>query len=91
MILWPVILVYVCLINLVTFHVWALDKKYAIARQRRVPESTLLTLCAVGGWPMGMIGTHVFRHKSSKKAFIHKVYVVVAFQVALLCSIIVLM
>ena len=90
MILWLVSLVYICLINLITFHVWALDKKYAVARQRRVPESTLLTLCAVGGWPMGMIGSHVLRHKSSKKAFIHKVYVVVAFQTALLCSIIVL-
>jgi len=89
--LWPVILVYLCLINLWTFYVWGLDKKYAVMRKSRVPESTLLWLWGLGGWPMAMIGAHVFRHKSCKKAFIHKLFAVIGFQAAILCAMIVVL
>jgi uncharacterized membrane protein YsdA (DUF1294 family) len=84
--LWPVLLLYLALINLLTWHIWRFDKKYAVMREKRVPERTLLTLCLFGGWPFALIGAQVFRHKSSKKAFIHKVYLITGFHVAILCA-----
>jgi uncharacterized membrane protein YsdA (DUF1294 family) len=84
--LWPALLLYTALINLVTWHIWRLDKKYAVMREKRISERTLLTLCVLGGWPLALIATQVFRHKSSKKAFIHKVYLVAGFQIACLCA-----
>ncbi|WP_414636251.1 DUF1294 domain-containing protein [Asticcacaulis sp.] len=80
------LLLYLALINLLTWHTWRLDKKYAVMREKRVPERTLLTLCVLGGWPFALIGAQVFRHKSSKKAFIHKVYLIAGFHVAILCA-----
>lgn len=88
--LWPALLLYLALINLLTWHIWRLDKKYAVMREKRVPERTLLTLCLLGGCPSALIGAQVFRHKSSKKAFIHKVYLIAGFQAALLCVMIAL-
>jgi len=84
--LWPAPLLYLALINLLTWHVWRLDKRNAVMREKRVPERTLLMLCWLGGWPFALIGTQVFRHKSSKKAFIHKVYFIAGFYVVCLCA-----
>ncbi|HTY88262.1 MAG TPA: DUF1294 domain-containing protein [Candidatus Acidoferrum sp.] len=36
---------------------------------RRISESTLLLTSAFGGWPGGLIGIVVFRHKSAKLSF----------------------
>ncbi|SCW43982.1 Uncharacterized membrane protein YsdA, DUF1294 family [Asticcacaulis taihuensis] len=83
---WPALLLYGALINLVTWHAWRLDKRNAVTREKRSSERTLLTLCWLGGWPGAVIGTQVFRHKSSKKAFIHKVYLAAGFQATLLCA-----
>jgi uncharacterized membrane protein YsdA (DUF1294 family) len=84
--IWPALLLYLALVNLLTWHIWRLDKKYAVMREKRVPERALLTLCFFGGWPFALIGTQVFRHKNSKKAFIHKVYLIAGFQAAILCA-----
>ncbi len=88
--IWPALLLYVALINLLTWHIWRLDKRNAVMREKRISERTLLTLCWLGGWPFALIGTQVFRHKSSKKAFIHKVYLIAGFQAAILCVMIAL-
>lgn len=87
--LWLLIALYLCLINLLTYMAWGRDKSRAIHGQRRIPESTLLGLCALGGWPLAMVGTRVFRHKSSKTTFIGKLYLIVVVQTALLCYMIV--
>lgn len=87
--LWIAALIYISAINLITFQVWGADKQAAIAGYRRVPEARLLTLCALGGGPGGFIAAHIFRHKTSKQAFIYKAYAVVAAQVAVICWLIV--
>jgi len=62
---------------------WALllfgfDKWRAGRGGRRVPEATLLLACAVGGWPGGLAGMFLFRHKSAKTSFQLKFAAVVA-------------
>ena len=39
---------------------------------RRVAESALWWAGALGGWPGGLLGIVVFRHKSAKPAFLFK-------------------
>ena len=55
--------------GLVAFLAFALDKWRARRPGRRVSELTLLLLGAIGGWPGGLLGMMLFRHKTSKWAF----------------------
>ena len=38
-------------------------------RVRRIPERTLHSIDAVGGWPGGLCGQQFFRHKTRKTEF----------------------
>jgi uncharacterized membrane protein YsdA (DUF1294 family)/cold shock CspA family protein len=48
---------------------YGLDKHAAQNRQWRVSETVLLLLGLAGGWPGGLVGQEVFRHKTQKKTF----------------------
>jgi uncharacterized membrane protein YsdA (DUF1294 family) len=39
---------------------------------RRISESSLLLASAFGGWPGGLLGIVLFRHKSAKPSFLFK-------------------
>ena len=60
---------YLVSLNLVTFGLFWWDKRCAIQRRWRVPESTLLTLCLVGGAFGAKSGQVFFRHKTRKEPF----------------------
>ena len=60
---------YLLPLNLVTFGLFWWDKQCAIQRRWRVPESTLLTLCLVGGAFGAKTGQGIFRHKTRKEPF----------------------
>ena len=51
------------------FLLFGWDKWQAKRAGRRVPEWLLAALGAVGGWPGGLVGIWVFRHKTAKAAF----------------------
>jgi uncharacterized membrane protein YsdA (DUF1294 family) len=51
------------------FAVFGFDKWRAARSGRRVPESFLVLLGALGGWPGGLLGMKVFRHKTIKWTF----------------------
>ncbi|MBI3886143.1 MAG: DUF1294 domain-containing protein [Opitutae bacterium] len=51
-----------------TFLLFGFDK-WRAGRGQRVAESTLLWSSALGGWPGGLLGMIVFRHKSAKPSF----------------------
>lgn len=55
--------------SVVCFAVYATDKSAAVAGRWRVPESTLLFLGLVGGWPGAIMAQELLRHKSSKAEF----------------------
>jgi uncharacterized membrane protein YsdA (DUF1294 family) len=56
-------------LNGVTFLLFGFDKWCAGRSGRRVSEMTLVVLGALGGWPGGLIGMNVFRHKTVKWTF----------------------
>ena len=71
---WALLLLYLLLINLVTFLVFGLDKWKAKRKEkkdsvRRVPEKTLFLLSALGGSVGALLGMKVFHHKTLHKSF----------------------
>jgi uncharacterized membrane protein YsdA (DUF1294 family)/cold shock CspA family protein len=55
--------------SFVTFLAYGFDKNAAQQRRWRTQESTLLFLGFIGGWPGGVAGQKVFRHKLRKSSF----------------------
>ena len=56
-------------LNVTTFIAFGLDKWRASASKRRISEFSLTLLGALGGWPGGLLGMNVFRHKTAKLTF----------------------
>lgn len=52
-----------------TFGLFGFDKWRAGRGGRRVTEAALGWCCAFGGWPGGLLGMIVFRHKTAKAGF----------------------
>ncbi len=63
------ILIYLVIINLITFLVMWVDKKKAKWGKWRIQEKTLFILCAIGGSIGGIAGMYTFRHKTKKMRF----------------------
>ena len=55
--------------SVVTFLAFGFDKWRASSSGNRVPESFLVMFGALGGWPGGLLGMIVFRHKTAKLTF----------------------
>lgn len=51
------------------FAGYGLDKMAANHKAWRVSETILLLIGLVGGWPGGIAGQEIFRHKTQKKSF----------------------
>ncbi|MGV8884696.1 MAG: DUF1294 domain-containing protein [Microbacteriaceae bacterium] len=58
---------------IVTIAAYAVDKAAAVSGGWRVPESSLLALGLIGGWPGGIIAQQLMRHKT-KKAFFRSAF-----------------
>lgn len=54
------------------FVLFGYDKWQAGRQGRRVAEAMLWWVCAAGGWPGGLLGIGVFRHKTAKASFLAK-------------------
>ncbi|WP_404470761.1 DUF1294 domain-containing protein [Vreelandella venusta] len=55
--------------SLTTYAVYAIDKRAAIKRRRRVSEKTLHWLALIGGWPGAWCAQQWLRHKTQKTTF----------------------
>ena len=64
------IVIYLILINLITFLAMYIDKRKAKKGKRRISEKTLFTLVALGGGIGGIAGMYLFRHKTKKTKFV---------------------
>jgi uncharacterized membrane protein YsdA (DUF1294 family) len=56
-------------VNALAFIAFGFDKWRAKRPGARTPESFLVMLGALGGWPGGLLGMNVFRHKTGKFSF----------------------
>ena len=63
------IIIYLLVINLITFVAMFIDKKKAEKGAWRISESTLLTMALIGGSIGGIAGMYTFRHKTKKARF----------------------
>lgn len=63
------IIIYVCVINVIAFLMYGLDKQKAKRRQWRIPEATLLGVAVIGGSIGAFLGMQVFHHKTKKPKF----------------------
>ena len=62
-------LVYYLITSILTFVVFWLDKRAAVARRRRVPEVTFWVLSAIGGVWGGWAAMVFLRHETRKMFF----------------------
>ena len=83
-----IVIIYLLLVNLVTFAVYGIDKWKARNYRHRVPEVTLLLLAAIGGSVGALLAMWLFRHKTLHAKFTWGVPGILAVQLLLcwLCS-----
>ena len=77
------LLVYLAIIKAFSYLLMLVDKVKAKKKRRRIPERTLLLVCAIGGSIGGMIGMKLFRHKTLHPQFTMGIPVMLAVQVSL--------
>ena len=64
--------IYTAAVSLLALIVFAFDKIRSKKENRsRVPEETLLVLCALGGALGGLLGMYIFHHKTNFKRKFH--------------------
>ena len=66
-------LLFISIINVMTYWFYSQDKEAAQLNQRRVPENTLHILAFLGGWPAAWLAQQRLRHKTQKQPF-RKIY-----------------
>lgn len=63
------LLIYLAIINFLSFIMFGIDKGKAKRKEWRIPESSLFGVSILGGAIGSLIGMVVFKHKLSKKPF----------------------
>ena len=64
------VIIYLIIINLITFIAMYIDKKKAKYGKWRISESALFILVLLGGGFGGIAGMYTFRHKTQKPRFV---------------------
>jgi uncharacterized membrane protein YsdA (DUF1294 family) len=78
-----VLLLWLLVVNLLTYLVYWLDKRRARKGGRRVSENELLGWALVGGSPAAFWAMRKLRHKTQKTSFKLRFWGIVVLQVAL--------
>ena len=77
------LLVWLAVINLLTFIVYGADKRRARKGKWRVPEKTLFLLPLLGGSIGALLGMRVFHHKTKHWYFVWGIPAILLAQIAL--------
>ena len=80
--LWPLLLVYLAAINLLSCVLTVADKRRAKRRAWRVPEATLLWVAALGGAPLELLTMKLIRHKTQHRKFLWGLPAILIAQIA---------
>ena len=82
-----IIILYVVAVNVISFLMMGLDKRKAVKRAFRIPESTLFVLAIIGGSIGAIAGMHLFRHKTRHWYFLYGMPVILALQIILILAV----
>lgn len=82
------IILYVAVVNVISFIVMGVDKRRAVKRAFRVPESTLFVLAIIGGSIGSIAGMHLFHHKTRHWYFLYGMPVILTLQIILILAVI---
>lgn len=63
------LLIYLCIINAISFLLMLIDKQKAKKNRWRIRERTLLGVSAIGGSVGGLLGMYLLRHKTKHLKF----------------------
>lgn len=77
-----ILIIYLAIINVVTFFVYGIDKWKAKRSKWRIAEATLLLLAFFGGSVGAWLGMHVWHHKTQHKKFSYGVPLILLLQIA---------
>lgn len=80
------ILAWLIAVSLLALLLYGYDKAIAGGTHRRVPEATLLGVALLGGSPGAFVAMVLFRHKTSKPAFLVPFALIVVLQVGLIAA-----
>ena len=75
---------YLVIVNALGFLLMLVDKRNAKTKRRRIKESTLLGLCAIGGSIGGLTGMYLLRHKTRHVRFVVGIPLMLIVHLALL-------
>ena len=76
------ILLYLLIVNAVSFLLMLVDKQKARRKLWRIPESTLFLMAAMGGSIGALAGMYTFRHKTRHLKFTLGVPAILVAQIA---------
>ena len=79
-----IVLIYLAVINVVTFFMYGIDKWKAKNSKWRIRETALLGLAVLGGSIGAWLGMKVWRHKTQHKKFKYGVPAIIIVQLALI-------
>ena len=79
-----ILLIYLAIINVITFFVYGIDKWKAKRAKWRIPEATLLGIAAIGGSIGAWLGMKTWHHKTLHKKFKFGIPLILFVQIALL-------
>ena len=72
---------YFLVMNLIGFAIMGIDKRRAIKRLWRIPESTFFIVALIGGSLGSIIGMQVFRHKTKHWYFVYGMPAILLLQI----------
>lgn len=75
------LIIFLLIVNVITFAAYGLDKRAARHQQARIPEKTLHVLGLIGGSPAAYAAQRYFRHKTRKDDFQTTFWLIVVVQV----------
>lgn len=64
-----IIIIYLLIMNVITFFMYGIDKWKARKNKWRISEATLLVTALIGGSAGALLGMHIFRHKTKHWKF----------------------
>ena len=79
-----IVLIYLVVINVVTFFMYGIDKWRARKSKWRIKETTLLGMAVLGGSVGAWLGMKAWHHKTLHKKFIFGVPAIIIIQLAII-------